>query len=198
MLLTVLAIALVAPAITYAAAGDHEVFRQLVVLLELNDDERKKLAVTFVTLEENLDATTAGVGDEDFDALDLIDDFYTTRVTFQESIEKILSPEQFNTMSKYSPAIMYELADDIATVRVKKYKDSLKLEEDQMPALILVVNEDLRSIVETCLEYNEKDFNDAVADSMRKDILAIRADTRTEIKKILTEDQWSKLQKMRG
>lgn len=198
MLLILLAIALVAPAVTNAAAGDHEVFRQLAALMELNDDQRKKLAVTFVTLEENLDAATAGVGDENFDALDLIDNFYTTRVTFRESIEKILSPEQIKTMQTYSAAIFYQLVNNIARVRVTKFKDSLKLTDDQMTALTLVVNEDLRNIVATCLEYNEMDFNDTVAAAMRKDVVEIRESTRSEIKKILTGDQWTQLQKMRG
>ena len=198
MLLILLAIALVAPAVTNAAAGDHEVFRQLAALMELNDDQRKKLAVTFVTLEENLDAATAGVGDENFDALDLIDNFYTTRVTFRESIEKILSPEQIKTMQTYSAAIFYQLVNNIARVRVTKFKDSLKLTDDQMTALTLVVNEDLRNIVATCLEYNDMDFNDAVAAAMRKDVVEIRESTRSEIKKILTGDQWTQLQKMRG
>jgi hypothetical protein len=196
MLLTILAIALLASSVVHADADEHETFNQLVVFMELDDDAKRKLAIAFVTLEENLDAATAGVGSEDFDPLDLIDAFYTTRVTFRDNIESFLSQDQIKTMQKYASAIFYELADDIARMRVTRFKESLKLTEDQMTASTLVVNEDLRNIVATCLEYNEKDFNDAVADAMRKDVVEIREDTRAQIKKILTEDQWTKLQKM--
>ena len=131
-------------------------------------------------------------------ALDLIDEFYTTRVKFREDISAILNPEQLETMRKYSPAVFYELVDDVARIRVTKFKDSLKLTDDQITALTLVVNEYLRNIVATCLEYNEQDFNDAVAKSMSQDVLEIRENTKSDIKKILTEDQWTKLQAMRG
>jgi hypothetical protein len=196
LLLTILLVAVVAPAVVYADAGENEVFKQLVVLLELNDDERQKLAVIFVTLEENLYAATVGVGDKGFNSLDLIDGFYSTRVAFRDSVSTVLSPEKFETMQKYSSAIFYELADDVARIRVMEFKDALKLTGDQITALTFVLNEDLRSIVETCIVYNEKDFDNAVADAMQKDILDIRENSRTEVKKILNEDQWTKLQQL--
>ena len=197
MLLTVLAIALVASTAAFAADNEHEMFGQLCVLLELSDDEQKKLAVAFVTLEENLDAATAGVGDENVDPQNMIDDFNTARSAFRDSVGTFLSTEQFKTMLRYSSAIFYELAEDIALVRVKKFKDSLKLTDNQMTALTLVVNEDLRSVVETFMVYDEGDVNGSVADAMNKSLLEIRQNTRTEAKKILTEDQWTKLQQMR-
>ena len=197
MLMTILAIALVASTTAYASDVEHEMFGQLCVLLELNDDEQQKLAVAFVTLEENLDAATAGVGDENVDPQNMIDDFNTARSAFRDSVGTFLSTEQFKTMLRYSSAIFYELAEDIALVRVKKFKDSLKLTDDQMTALTLVVNEDLRSVVETFLVYNERDVDQSVADSMSKSLLEIRENTRTEVKKILTEDQWTKFQQLR-
>jgi len=198
ILLTVLAIALVASTAAIAEKVEHEMFNQLCALLELNDDEKQKLGVAFVTLEENLDAATAGVGDENVDTGKMIDDFNATRSVFRDSVSTFLSPEKFETMLKYSSAIFYELADDIARVRVKKFKVSLKLTDDQMTALTLVVNEDLRSVVETCLVYNEGEVERSVADSMRKDLHGIRENTRAQVKKILSEEQWTKLQKMSG
>lgn len=197
MLLTILAIALVASTPAYAGDVEHEMFGQLCVLLELNDDEQQKLAVAFVTLEENLDAATAGVGDENVDPANMIDDFNTARSAFRDSVGTFLSTEQFKTMLRYSSAIFYELAEDIARVRVKKFKDSLKLTDDQMTALTLVVNEELRSVVETFLAYDEGDISGSVADAMSKSLLEIRENTRTEVKKILTEDQWTKFQQLR-
>jgi hypothetical protein len=197
MLLTILAIALLVSTTAYAEKVEHEMFNQLCVLLELNDDEQQKLAVAFVTLEENLDAATAGVGDENVDPQSMIDDFNATRSAFRDSVSTFLSAEKFETMLKYSSAIFYELAEDIARVHVKKFKDSLKLTDDQMTALTLVVNEDLRSVVETFLLYDEGDISGSVADAMNKSLLGIRENSRTEVKKILTEDQWTKLQQMR-
>ena len=80
---------------------------------------------------------------------------------------------------------------------MKKFKDSLKLTDDQMTALTLVVNEELRSVVETFLAYDEGDISGSVADAMSKSLLGIRENTRTEVKKILTEDQWTKFQQLR-
>jgi hypothetical protein len=197
MLMTILAIALVASTAAYASDVEHEMFRQICVLLELNEDEQQKLAVAFVTLEENLDAATAGVGDENVDPRDMIDDFGTTRRAFRDSVGTFLSPEQFKTMMKYSSAIFYELAEDIARVRVTKFKESLALTDDQMTALTLVVNEELRSVVEAFLVYDEGDIDQSVADALSKSLLEIRENTRTEVKKILTEDQWAKFQQMR-
>jgi hypothetical protein len=198
VLLTILAIALVASTTAYADSGENEMFKQLCVLLELNDDEQQKLGVAFVELEDRLHAATAGVGDESLDPKKMIDDFNAARGAFRDSVGTFLSREKFDTMLKYSSAIVYELAEDIARVRVKKYKDSLKLTDDQMTALTLVVNEDLRSIVETCLIYDEGEVDGSVADAMRKELLEIRENTRAEVKKLLTEDQWTKLQKIRG
>jgi hypothetical protein len=198
ILLTVLAIALLASTAAIAEEVEHEMFNQLCALLELNDDEQKKLGAAFVTLEENLDAATAGVGEANVDPQKMIDDFNMARSTFRDTVGTFLSPEKFDTMMKYSAAIVYELADDIAKVHVKKFKDSLKLTDDQMTALTLVVNEDLRSVVETCLVYDEGEVSQSVADAMRKDLLEVRENTRAQVKKILNEDQWTKLQKMRG
>jgi hypothetical protein len=197
-LMTILAIALVASTTAYAGDVKNEMFGQICVLLELNDAEQQKLAVAFVTLEENLNAATAGVGDENVDPQNMMDDFKTARSAFRDSVGTFLSTEQFKTMLKYSSAIMYELAEDIAEVRVKKFKDSLKLTDDQMTALTLVVNEELRSVVETFLVYDEGDISQSVPDAMSKSLLGIRENTRTEVKKILTEDQWTKFQQMRG
>jgi len=198
MLMTILAIALVASTAAIAEETEHEMFNQICVLLDLNDDEQQKLGVAFVELEEGLNAVTAGVGNENLDTGKMIDDFNATRGAFRDSVGTFLGPDKLDTMLKYSSAIVYELAEDIARVRIMKYKESLKLTDDQMIALTLVVNEDLRSIVETCLIYDEGEVSGSVADSMRKELHEIRANTRTEIEKILTEDQWTKLQKMRG
>jgi len=198
MLMTILAIALVASSAAYAEKVEHPMFDQLCVLLDLNDDEQQKLAVAFVTLEENLDAATAGVGDKNVDPVDMIDNFNTARSAFRDSVGTFLSTEQFETMLKYSSAIFYELADDIARVRVTRFKESLKLTDDQMPALTFVVNEDLRSVVEAFLIWDGEDTSQPASDTMSKSLVEIRENTRTEVKKILTEDQWTKLQQMRG
>ena len=79
---------------------------------------------------------------------------------------------------------------------MKQYKDSLELTDNQMTALTLVVDEDLRSVIETFLEYD--DVIDFDPDVMTKSLLDIRENTRADVKKILTGDQWTKLQKMRG
>jgi len=198
ILLTVILFALLASTTAYAEKVEHEMFDQLCALLELNDDERQMLAVAFVTLEENLDAATAGVGDENVDTGKMIADFNATRSAFRDSVGTFLSTEQFDTMLKYSSAIFYELADDIARGHVKKFKKSLKLTDDQMTALTLVVNEDLRSVVETLLIYGDGDMGASGDDAVKKSLLEIRENTRGEVQKILNEDQWKKLQQMRG
>jgi hypothetical protein len=197
VLLTVLAIALLASTAAFAADNEHEMFKQLCALLELNNDEQKKLAVAFVTLEENLDAATAGVGDKNVDPADMIDEFNATRRAFRDTVGTFLNEEKFSTMMNYSNAIFYELADDIARVRVMKFKESLKLTDDQVTALTLVVNEDLRSVVEAFLVWDGEGAQPG-SDTMSKSLTEIRENTRTHVKKILTEDQWTKLQKMRS
>jgi hypothetical protein len=198
LLLTALAISLVALAAAHATENEHEMFNQLCVLLELNDDEQKKLAVAFVSLEEGLHSATAGVGDKNVDPRDMVNEFDIARAAFRESVGTFLSKEQFDTMQKYSSAIFYALADDVALVRVKQYKTSLELTDTQIPALSLVVSEDLRSVVETFLLYNSGDTGKAAASAMRESLLEIREGTRAEVQKILTEDQWKKLELMRG
>ena len=198
ILLTILAIALLASTAAIAEKVEHEMFNQICVLLDLNDGEKEKLAAAFITLEGNLDAATAGVGDENVDPQSMIDDFNATRRAFRDSVGTFLSKEQFDTMLKYSSAIFYELAEDIARIRVTKYKESLKLTDDQMPALTLVVNEDLRSVVETFLVFGEGAADGSVPAVMSKELLDVRENTRDQVKKILNEDQWAKLQKMKG
>jgi len=196
ILLTILAIALLTSTTAYAGESEHEMFKQLSALLELNKSEQQKLAVAFVTLEENLVIATAGVGDETVDPQSMIDDFNAARSTFRKSVRTFLDAEQLETMLKYSSAIYYKLTETISRVRVKQYKDSLELTDNQMTALTLVVDEDLRSVIETFLEYD--DVIDFDPDVMTKSLLDIRENTRADVKKILTGDQWTKLQKMRG
>jgi len=196
--LTVLAIALIASSTVYAEEVEHEMFNQICALLELDDSEKQKLAVAFITLEEDLYAATTGVGDENVDAAKVLDDFNATRSAFRDSVSTFLTPDKLETMLNYSSAIFYELADDIARVHVKTFKKSLGLTDDQITALTLVINEDLRSVVETCLIYNEGEVDNSVADSMKRELQGIRENTRAQVKKILTDDQWTKLQKMRG
>jgi hypothetical protein len=197
-LLTIIAIALVASSAAYAEKVEHPMFDQLCVLLDLNDDEQKKLGMAFVELEDGLHAATASVGDKNADPKKMIHDFNTARSSFRDSVDTFLGPDKFKTMMKYSSAIFYELAEDIGRVRVKKYKDSLKLTDDQMTALTLVVSEDLRSVVETFLVYDVDNVSGSATDAMSKSLTEIRENTRAQVKKILTADQWSKLQEMRG
>jgi hypothetical protein len=196
MLLTILAIALLTSTAAFAGENKHEMFDQICALLELDSGERQKLAVAFVTLEENLVIATADVGDENVDPQDMIDDFNATRSAFRESVGSFLDAEQLETMGKYSSAIFYKLTENIARVRVKQFEDSLELTDDQMTALTLVVDEDMRSVVETFLLHDESDEFDP--DAMIKSLTDIRGNTQADIKKILTGDQWTKLQKMRG
>jgi hypothetical protein len=151
-----------------------------------------------VTLEENLFAATAGAGDENVDPVDMIDEFNKTRSTFRKSVHTFLTEEQFETMLGYSAAIFYELANDIARVYVTQFKESLTLTDDRVTALTLVVNEDLRSVVEAFLEWDEAGVDQPGSDTMNKELLEIREHTRAGVKKILTEDQWNKLQNTRG
>jgi hypothetical protein len=198
VLVTILALALLASTAALTAQHEeHEMFKQLCVLLELNDDDQKKLAVAFVTLEENLDAATAGVGDKNVDPVDMIDEFNAARRSFRDSVSTFLDKDQFDSMMNYSNAIFYELADDVARARVMEFKKSLKLTDDQVTALTLVVNEDLRSVVEAFLVW-DGEGDQPGSDTMSKSLLEIRENTRTHVQKILTEDQWTKLQKMRG
>ena len=196
MLLTVLVIALLTSTAAYAGENKHEMFDQICALLELDAGERQKLAVAFVTLEENLVIATAGVGDENVDPQVMIDDFNAARSTFREKVGTFLDAEQFETMSKYSSAIFYKLTENIARIQVKQFEESLELTDDQMTALTLVVDEDLRSVVETFLVHDDSDDFDP--DAMIKSLSEIRGNTRADVKKILTGDQWTKLQKMRG
>ena len=196
ILLTIVALAMLVSTNVSAEKVEHEMFNQLVVLLDIDADDQQKLAVAFVTLEENLYAATAGVGDENIDPQQIIDDFNATRSAFRDTCGTFLSKEQFDTMMKYSSAIFYELADDIARVQVKHFEDSLELTGEQMTALTLVVNEDLRSVVETLLVYGEGADDGSAPEVMSEELRDVRENTRAQIKKILSEEQWTKLQKM--
>ncbi len=195
-LVTILVIAVLTSTVAYAGENKHEMFDQICALLELDGGERQKLAVAFVTLEENLVIATAGVGDENVDPQDMIDEFNATRSKFRESVGSFLDAEQLETMAQYSSAIFYKLTENIARIRVKQFEDSLELTDDQMTALTLVVDEDMRSVVETFLLHDESDEFDP--DAMIKSLSEIRENTQADIKRILTGDQWTKLQKMRG
>jgi len=197
ILMTALAIALVASTTAYAGYGDGEMFGQIVVLLDLDEGDQKKLAVAFVTLGENLQAATEGVGDENVDPRDMYDDFNAARDTFRKSCRSFLSEEQFEGMTKYSSAVFYGLADGIGLVRVKKYKQSLKLSDDQVTALTLVVSDDLRRIVETFLEYDGREVGQPEIDSMNTSLIWIRENTRAEVQKILTSQQRKDLERLR-
>jgi len=197
ILMILLAVALVVTAPAYGGEEDHEMFKQLCILLDLDKDDTQKLAVAFVTLEENLDAATRPIGDPSVGARKIMDDFDMARSTFRDSVNTFMSPEQFNSMVKYIHAIFYELAEDIALIRVTKYEKSLKLSEQQVTSLTLVVNEELRSVVETLLEYGEGDINQQVADALDRSLTGIREDTVAEVQRILTDEQFTKLQELR-
>jgi len=182
MIMTVLAVAFLSSTSAYAGEAGHEMFGQICVLLELDDSEKEKLAVAFGTLGENLNAATVSVGDKYADPERMIEKFNAARGAFRDSVGTFLSTEQFETIQRYSSAIFYELAEDIAAARVNNYKTRLKLTDDQMTALTLVVSEELRSVVETYLIYGEGDVNASVAESMTKSLLEIREKTRAEVK----------------
>jgi mRNA-degrading endonuclease RelE of RelBE toxin-antitoxin system len=196
ILLTVLLVAVLASSTLPAQEAKHEMFDQLCVLLDLDGADQKKLGVAFVTLQENLYAATKGVGHDNPDAKQVLSDFQASRKAFRDSVETFLSPEQYDQMMDYSSAIVYALAENIARVHVGKYRKSLNLTDDQVTALTLVVGEDLRSVVETCLVYEGQDVKRGVADSMSKDLGQIRKNTRDQVKRILSQDQWDKFQKM--
>ena len=196
ILMTILVIALVVPTLAYAGYGDGEMFRQIVVLLELDKGDQQKLAVAFITLGENLDETTSGVGDENVDPRDMIDGFNDARATFRKSARSFLSEEQFEAMTRYSSAIFYTLAEGVAMVRVKKYQSSLTLSDDQVTALTLVVGDDLRRVVETFLEYDGRDVGQPEIDAMNTSLILTRENTRAGIRKVLTSLQWKTLQQL--
>ena len=200
--LNVVLIALLASATAHAGehtgARDNEIFQQICVLLDLDDEATEKLAVAFETLGDDLDAAAAGAVRKGAVAREILDDFEAARGAFRDSVGTFLTKEQFNSMMNYSSAIVYELTEGIAHTRVVKYKKSLNLSDDQITALTLVVNEELRSVVETVLIYGEGEVDNAVAAAMGESLLEIRENAETHAKEILTEDQWSAFQKMRG
>jgi len=196
ILMTVLAIALLLPAAASARYSDSEIFNQLVVLLELDEGDQKKLAVAFVTLGENLHAATRGVGDESFDSRDLFEDFRNAGSTFRDQVHAFLDEQQFEGMMKYSDAILHAIADAVALVRVSEFKESLKLNAGQVTALTLVVSEDLRRIVETFQGWEHWDLDKAQSKVMNETLSGIRANTRADVQKILTSTQWATLQRL--
>jgi len=196
ILMTVLAIALLLPVAASAGYSDGELFNQLVVLLELDEGDQKKLAVAFVTLGENLYTATRGVTDESFDSRDMFEDFRNARSTFQEKTKTFLSEEQFEGLTQYTPAILNGIANAVALVRVAHFEESLGLDEGQVTALTLGVSEDLRRIVETFRSWTHWDLNKEQSIEMNKTIAAIRKDTGAGVQKILSAEQWTKLQKL--
>ncbi len=196
ILMTVLAITLLLPVAASARYSDNEIFNQLVVLLELDEGDQKKLAVAFVTLGENLHAATQGVGDESFDSRDMFEDFRNAGSTFRDQVHGFLSEEQYAGMMRYSSAILHAIADAVALVRVTEFKESLELDEDQVTALTLVVGDDLRRIVEIFQGYDNWDLDMAHSDAMNKTLTGIRENTRADIQKILNSTQWATLKRL--
>lgn len=196
ILIAAIAIALVLPTAASAGFGDGEMFNQLVVMLELDKGDQQKLAVALITLGENLTAAVEGVGDETVDPKDMYDDFNAARETFRDDCRAFMSAEQFETLLRYRSAVFYSLTEGIALSQVKTFQSRLLLTEDQVTKLTLVVSEDLRSIVSTFLEYDDREVGPAEVDAMNKALTDTRSGTRLQILSILDSTQRKKLEQL--
>lgn len=192
-----LVVALLLPVVASAGFGDGEMFNQLVAMFDLDDADQQKLAVALITLGENLTAATEGVGDDTVDPRDMFDQFNTARETFHSDCRSFLSQEQFEEMLRYRSAIFYSLSEGIAMTRVSAFRESLGLSEDQVTALTLVVSDDLRRVVETFLDYEDREMGQADVDAMNQTLVAIRKDTRKGVDKILTSTQRKNFERLR-
>jgi hypothetical protein len=93
--------------------------------------------------------------------------------------------------------ILHEIFSEIAALRIIDLKEPLNLTDEQAEAMKPVMGKSLRDFVGTIFKYGDKRMTIRNKLKIANALKSTKAEAESELKKILSEEQWAALQAMK-
>jgi hypothetical protein len=175
-----------------------DIMEEMQEALELTEEQQPEVEKAMLAYMTSLNETQAKYEEmEEPDPQAMLGEFKKIRDDYYKNLQKILSKEQWQTYEAMREEILHEIFSEIAALRIIDLKEPLSLTDEQADAMKPVMGKSLRDFVGTIFEYGDKKMTIRNKLKIANSLKSTKAATETELKKILSEEQWAKWQAMK-
>jgi len=176
-----------------AAPGDaQEILAELTEALELNEEQQQQVAGHLQTFALAMSEATETADDEEQDPQATLGAIKAARADFKKGMMSTLTEEQYQKYEAMIDAIVQEMFEDIAEIKIMDLEEPLELTEEQAAALKPIMGTSVRKLVGILYEYGDKKLTAPKKIKMAKKLKAVKAEMEKGMKTVLSEEQMDK------
>lgn len=175
---------------TIQAQEMQEVISNMTETLDLSDKQAVQVQTLLVQYRANMDGILlANEGEEDPDVGAMIGDIRDLRDNYRKDLQTILSKDQYSAYLKQIDAILSDMFNDLAEIRLMDIQNDVSLTDAQLESLVPIVGNGLKQTVQLLFENAGGRLSVPKKIKIGKNIKKIEKEQRAGMENILTPDQ---------
>ncbi len=168
----------------------QEVISNMTETLDLSDKQAVQVQTLLVQYRANMDGILlANEGEEDPDVGAMIGDIRDLRDNYRKDLQTILSKDQYSAYLKQIDAILSDMFNDLAEIRLMDIQNDVSLTDAQLESLVPIVGNGLKQTVQLLFENAGGRLSVPKKIKIGKNIKKIEKEQRAGMENILTPDQ---------
>lgn len=168
----------------------QEVISNMTETLDLSDKQAVQVQTLLVQYRANMDGILlANEGEEEPDVGAMIGDIRDLRDNYRKDLQTILSKDQYSAYLKQIDAILSDMFNDLAEIRLMDIQNDVSLTDAQLESLVPIVGNGLKQTVQLLFENAGGRLSVPKKIKIGKNIKKIEKEQRAGMENILTPDQ---------
>lgn len=168
----------------------QEVISNMTETLDLSDKQAVQVQTLLVQYRANMDGILlANEGEEDPDVGAMIGDIRDLRDNYRKDLQTILSKDQYSAYLQQIDAILSDMFNDLAEIRLMDIQNDVSLTDAQLESLVPIVGNGLKQTVQLLFENAGGRLSVPKKIKIGKNIKKIEKEQRAGMENILTPDQ---------
>jgi hypothetical protein len=188
---------LLLPVISLAEDDSSEILAEMTETLGLTEEQVPQVGAILQKFATDMEAASAMTEVEEPDNQAIMGAVKKAKSDFKSGMKDVLDKEQFETLETTLDAIIQEMFEDIAEIRIMDLEEPLGLSEEQATALKPVMGTGMRDLIGVIFEYGDKRLSAPRKVKMGKKLKRIQSDMEKGVAGILTEEQMAKYQALK-
>ena len=186
-----------APAWAQAVEG-KEVVAMLHEELDLTDEQAQQVGMAIAEFAQSVKvAQEKQEAAEESDGMAMMAEIKAARGVYQEKMQGILTPEQWEQYQALVDQTMNEIYEEIAQLKITDMEAPLQLTEAQVGQLRPIIGTGMRQMIGTIFEFSDKRMSVPNKLKMANALKKAKADMDSGMQQVLTPDQWAQVEAMR-
>lgn len=168
----------------------QEVISNMTEMLDLSEKQAVQVQTLLVQYRANMDGVLLKhEGEEEPDVGAMIGEIRDLRDNYRKDLQTILSKDQYNAYLEQIDAILSDMFNDLAEIRLMDVQSDASLTDAQMESLVPIVGNGLKQTVQLLFENAGGRLSVPKKIKISKNLKKIEKEQRSGMENVLTPDQ---------